>query len=92
MEPQRPQREVSSRHWRRVRLLTLTLLLLWSIVSFGMVFFAREWSDASLFGWPFPFYMAAQGSGLIYLVIIGVYALAMKRLDRLASEESADEN
>ena len=78
-------------HWARVRRLTLALLLLWFIVTFGVIFFARELSALSLFGWPLPFYMAAQGSTLIYLLIIGVYALAMKKLDALAVGESTHE-
>ena len=49
--------------------------------GFGLIFFARELSGLIVFGWPLPFYMAAQGSMLVYLVIIGVYALAMKKID-----------
>lgn len=79
------------RYWYRVRALTLTLLLLWFVVTFGVIFFARELAGLELFGWPVPFYMAAQGTTLIYLLIIGVYALAMKKLDALASVTTRDE-
>jgi len=68
-------------YWQRVRYLTLGLLVIWFLVSFGLIFFARELSGLIVFGWPLPFYMAAQGSMLVYLVIIGVYALAMKKID-----------
>ena len=78
-------------HWARVRRLTLALLLLWFIVTFGVIFFARELSSLTLFGWPLPFYMAAQGSMLIYLLIIAVYALAMEKLDAQTVRESAHE-
>lgn len=76
-------------HWARVRRLTLALLLLWFIFTFGVIFFARELSGLTLFGWPLSFYMAAQGSTLIYLLIIAFYALAMKKLDALAVKERA---
>lgn len=76
-------------HWARVRRLTLALLLLWFIFTFGVIFFARELSGLTLWGWPLSFYMAAQGSTLIYLLIIAFYALAMKKLDALAVKESA---
>jgi putative solute:sodium symporter small subunit len=46
-----------------------------------MGFFARELATINFFGWPLSFYMAAQGSMVIYLVIIWYYARAMKRLD-----------
>ena len=81
----------AQRYWRRVRALTLGLLLVWFLISFGVIFFARELAGLELFGWPVPFYMAAQGTTLIYLLIIGVYALAMKKLDALASVTTRDE-
>ena len=80
------------RYWRRVRLLTGVLLLVWALASFGFVFFARELSGLKLFGTPLPFYMAAQGTMLIYLAIIGTYAYAMKKLDALASKTGKDDD
>ena len=50
-------------------------------VTFLVAFFARELSF-SFFGWPFSFWMAAQGAPLMYLVLVLVYAAAMNRLDR----------
>lgn len=74
----------TTRYWQRVRRLTLALLALWFAVSFGVVFWARELSAVSLWGWPLHFYLAAQGVTLVYLAIIGAYAYAMRRLDALA--------
>ncbi len=72
-------------HWRQTRRLTAALLALWFATGFGSVFFARELYQYSLFGWPLSFYMAAQGSSLVYLAIIGAYAWRMRRLDRAAA-------
>jgi putative solute:sodium symporter small subunit len=69
-------------HWQRTRRLTAVLLALWLATTFCSVFFARELAGLSLFGWPLPFYLAAQGAALIYLAILGGYALAMRRFDR----------
>lgn len=77
-------------YWQRVRRLTLALLALWFALSFGVVFWARELSTVSLWGWPLHFYLAAQGILLVYLAIIGVYALAMQRLDALALTQADD--
>ena len=68
-------------HWARTRRLTAVLLLLWLATTFCTVFFARQLSALTLFGWPLSFYMAAQGASLIYLAILAVYALAMQRAD-----------
>ena len=74
------------RYWRTTLRLTLGLLVLWFLVTFGVSFFARE-LDFSFFGWPFSFWMAAQGSLLIYGIIITVYAVAMGRLDKAREEQ-----
>jgi putative solute:sodium symporter small subunit len=69
-------------HWRRTRRLTAILLLLWFGATFCTIFFARELSAVTMFGWPLSFYLAAQGVALLYLAIIGAYALLMARIDR----------
>ncbi|MDI3510721.1 DUF4212 domain-containing protein [Hydrogenophaga bisanensis] len=74
------------RYWRTTLRLTLGLLVLWFLVTFGVSFFARE-LDFTFFGWPFSFWMAAQGSLLIYGIIITVYAVAMGRLDKALEEQ-----
>ena len=93
MPPPSPHFPVHAvRFWQRVRLLTFILLMIWLLVSFGFAFYARELVGLSVFGWPLPFYMAAQGTTLVYLALIGVYAQAMKKLDAVAAAEAANEN
>ena len=74
--------QARARHWARTRRLTVVLLVLWLATWFGTVFFARDLAHLSVFGWPLSFYLAAQGSSLIYLVIIGIHAWRMRVLDR----------
>ncbi|MFL6693853.1 MAG: VC_2705 family sodium/solute symporter [Ramlibacter sp.] len=57
------------------------LLLAWLLVTFGMGDFARE-LQFHVFGWPFSFWMAAQGSVLAYVVITWLYARHMAGLER----------
>ena len=71
-----------TRHWARTRRLTAILLGLWLATWFGTVFFARDLAHLSVFGRPLSFYLAAQGSSLIYLAVIGAYAWRMRVLDR----------
>jgi putative solute:sodium symporter small subunit len=83
-QEQQRQRAAIARteHWQRTRRVTGILLALWLVTGVGTVFFARDLAHLSLFGWPLSFYMAAQGASLVYLGIIGGYALRMRRLDR----------
>jgi putative solute:sodium symporter small subunit len=69
------------RYWRRNLCLTALLLALWLAVTFGPAFFARE-LDFAFFGWPFSFWIGAQGAPFVYLLIVAIYARAMERLDR----------
>ena len=68
-------------YWRRNRRLTLLLLGCWMAVSFLVGYHARA-LDFLFFGWPFSFWMAAQGAPLVYLLLVVAYAGKMNRLDR----------
>ncbi|GGI20420.1 MAG: DUF4212 domain-containing protein [Oxalicibacterium faecigallinarum] len=78
-------------YWRQTRRLTLHLLLVWFVVTFLSIYFARDLAAYTLLGWPVSFFMAAQGSTLIYFGIVALYAWAMRRLDQQHDEESAHE-
>jgi putative solute:sodium symporter small subunit len=64
------------------RILTTVLLLFWLLISFGPSFFARDLS-VIVWGWPLYFWMAAQGSILVFLFIIVVFAFLMNRWEAL---------
>jgi putative solute:sodium symporter small subunit len=68
-------------YWNKNLRLTGILLGIWFVVTFVMAFFARELANINFFGWPLSFYMAAQGSLIIYVVIIGIYAWKMRQYD-----------
>ena len=88
-----PHRDAQRRKatWRRTRTLTMTLLAIWFGVTFAAIFFARELSGLTLFGWSVSFYIAAQGALLVYLAIVGVYALAMRAQDARGKSDSHGE-
>ena len=67
-------------YWRKNRVVIALLLLVWFGVTFGVSYFARYLSF-NFFGWPFSFWMGAQGALLVYCLIIGFYAWYMNRLD-----------
>ena len=75
-----PTTEIHSRYWRKNLIVTSLLLLVWFVVTFGIAYFAR-YLDFTFFGWPFSFWMGAQGALLVYGLIIGFYAWYMNRLD-----------
>jgi putative solute:sodium symporter small subunit len=68
-------------YWRRNLNITIALLAIWFVVTFVMAYFARPLAEINFFGWPLSFYMGAQGSLIVYVVIIWYYARKMRQLD-----------
>ena len=83
--------EVQEKHDPRVLALKAGLLALWAIVTFGFCFFARD-LQFMVGGWPFDYWMAAQGAVLIFIGIVVVYAAAMRRLAPEDSESTPPGN
>jgi putative solute:sodium symporter small subunit len=73
--------ERHNEYWRKNLVITAVLLLVWFIVTFVEAWFARELNTITFLGFPLGFYMSAQGSLAIYVIIIGIYAILMRKLD-----------
>jgi putative solute:sodium symporter small subunit len=77
--------QLSQKHreyWRRTLNLTIVLLAIWFVVTFVMAYFAVPLSKVVIAGFPVSFYMAAQGSLIVYVILIWYYAHKMGQLDR----------
>jgi len=68
-------------YWRKNLVITAILLFVWFVVTFVEAWYARELNQYSFLGFPLGFYMSAQGSLVIYCVLIGIYAWYMNKLD-----------
>jgi putative solute:sodium symporter small subunit len=75
-----PIADRAARHWRANLRLTTLLLLAWFAVTFAVTWFGRELS-AVFFGWPFSFWVAAQGALIVYVLLVWLYSRAMNRID-----------
>lgn len=81
-EAPRTESAAARRHWRHTLALTLSLLLLWFLVTIVTSFFPDWLNESEFLGFPVGFYFAAQGALLIYLAIVGIHTWAMNRLDQ----------
>ena len=79
--------ENQRRYWQKNRIVIAALLVIWFVVTFVVSYFARA-LNFSFFGWPFSFWIGAQGALGVYVAIIGFYAWYMNRLD---AEHGADD-
>ncbi len=76
--------QLTDRHreyWRKNLRMTALLLSIWFLVTYVVSYFARELNEFTVLGFPLGFYMGAQGSLLVYVLIIWFYAHYMNRLD-----------
>ena len=85
--------ELSQKHheyWRKNLVITAILLGIWFVATFVEGWYARELNSITFLGFPFGFYMSAQGSLVIYVVIIWVYARFMGNLDKEYNVDEGD--
>jgi putative solute:sodium symporter small subunit len=77
-------------YWRKNLQITVILLAVWFVATFVEGWYARELNSMTFLGFPLGFYMSAQGSLIIYVIIIGIYALYMKKLDKEYGVDEGD--
>ena len=78
------QKNNARAHRKSCLRLTLALLGIWFIISYGCSILLRDWLDAnfpSVGSAPFGFWMAQQGSIIGFILILVTYAFLMNRLD-----------
>lgn len=68
-------------HWAKTRALMWICLTIWFLASFVVHFFVNSLNKIVIFGFPLGFYMAAQGSLIIFVVLIFWYARRQNAID-----------
>jgi putative solute:sodium symporter small subunit len=70
-------------YWRYNIRLTTVLLVIWFVTTYIISGLLAGWLNRFTFlGFPLGYYMAAQGSLVIFVIEIAVYARLMNRKDR----------
>jgi putative solute:sodium symporter small subunit len=87
--PATDEQRARRRHWRVLRVWTVLLLLAWGVVTFGVAYEARALSF-DFFGWPFSFWVGAQGALLVYVGLVSLYARVARQLDESADLDEQD--
>ncbi|MBE9553936.1 MAG: DUF4212 domain-containing protein [Proteobacteria bacterium] len=73
--------EVRAKHWAKTKNLTIVTLIIWFIFSFGVHWFADSLNAYTFIGFPLGFYMAAQGSLAVFVVLIFYLARTQGKID-----------
>ncbi len=83
-------KEAINRYWKRNVTIMAILLFFWALAGLGAgVLFADSLNAWSLGGIPLGFWFAQQGSIIVFVVLILIYAILLNRLDRKHHEELA---
>jgi putative solute:sodium symporter small subunit len=72
---------IGAEHWRKTSGLMVTMLIIWLVFSFGVHIFAPSLNTIRVLGFPIGFYMAAQGSLIVFVVGLFWFAWRQNRID-----------
>ncbi len=57
-------------------------LIIWALVSFGVVMFAESLSNFSFNGFPFHYFMGAQGAIVVFILLLFINAILSDKIDQ----------
>ncbi|MFZ1431398.1 MAG: DUF4212 domain-containing protein [Geminicoccaceae bacterium] len=75
------QKALAEEYWHKTRNLMWFCLLVWFVFGFGIHFFVRDLNEITFLGFPLGFYMAAQGSLIVFVVLIFWFAHRQNQID-----------
>lgn len=85
------EKEKLEAYWNENKRLTWIVMIIWFIVTYVAAFFAPELNKISFLGFPLGYYMGAQGSLIVFVILIFFYAARMNKLDRKYGVEEEEE-
>ena len=82
-DEQKIEKNVLDSYWKSNLQLLVILLVIWFIVSFVFgIFLVESLNEIRFFGFKLGFWFAQQGSIYVFVILIFVYAVCMKKLER----------
>ena len=69
------------RHWEKTKGLMMLTLAIWFIFSIVIFMFGESLNNGSFLGYPLAYYMCAQGSIVIFVVLIFWFANRHEKID-----------
>jgi putative solute:sodium symporter small subunit len=69
-------------HWAETQRLTYIMIGIWAFFSFFIHMFAGSLNGIKILGFPLGFYMAAQGSLIVFVAQLFWFAKAQDNVDR----------
>lgn len=71
--------------------ITTIVMVIWFVVTYVAIFFTPQLNNIVILGFPFGYYMGAQGSLIIFVILIFWYAFKMNAADKEYGVEEEEE-
>jgi putative solute:sodium symporter small subunit len=71
----------NERHWEKTKGLMMLTLAIWFVFSIVIFMFGESLNNGSFLGYPLAYYMCAQGSIIIFVVLIFWFANRQEKID-----------
>ena len=86
-----PRDSNAKAYWRANLRILMLLLTVWALAGFGLGIVAVPWlNEFHVAGFPLGFWFAQQGSIVVFVVLIFVYALWMDRVERRMAKDAGE--
>ena len=69
------------RHWEKTKGLMMLTLAIWFVFSIVIFMFGESLNNGSFLGYPLAYYICAQGSIIIFVVLIFWFANRQEKID-----------
>ena len=85
-------KSVADAYFREKNMFIMIYLVIWLGVSFGIALFAESLQFTIFGGFPFHYFMGAQGSIVVFIILLFVNAKVSDRIDKkYGIDENANE-
>jgi len=78
-------------YWSYNIKLTSITMVIWFVVTYVAIFFAPQLDKIVILGFPMGYYMGAQGSLIVFVILIFNYAFKMNKADKDYGVEEEEE-
>lgn len=68
-------------YWNKTKSLMITMMILWVIFGYVVHMFVGSLNNIVILGFPLGYYMAAQGSLIVFVVMLFVFASKQNAID-----------
>jgi len=73
---------VYEEYWAKTKRLMIIMLVIWAFFGYVIHFFVEALNEIVILGFPLGFYMAAQGSLIVFVVMLFWFARRQDAIDR----------